>query len=180
MPVRLTMATLITAVRDVINDPTGASQRFTDQQIQDQLDLGRTDVNYEELVPVDSITATGSVEYRQYASRFDRWEEDATLQGPSWESLTASSVDYLLGRWNFSAHQPAPVFAVGKVYDIYHAAANLLEAWAAKEKLSFDVETNEQQFLRSQKIKMILEMAATYRRKQRATSVPLVRGDIHG
>jgi hypothetical protein len=182
MPVRATMADIITAVRDLINDPAGASAKFTDQQIQDELDRARYDINYEELTPVDTITAAGQINYLQYASCYENWETDATLQGPSWEDITAntSSEDYLLGRWYFATHQAGPVFVVGKIFDNYKAAVALLEKWAAKEKLQFDFESNEQQFLRSQKIKMILEMARTYRGQCLAITVPMRRRDLNG
>lgn len=61
--------------------------------------------------------------------------------------------------------------------DVYAAAADLLEMWAAKEKLSFDFEADGQTFRRSQKSQSLLELAREYRRQQRPQQVGMVRSD---
>jgi hypothetical protein len=63
-------------------------------------------------------------------------------------------------------------------YDAYAAAADLLEMWAAREKLSFDVDADGARFKRSQKAAMLLELAQTYRRQQRTTIIQQVRDDV--
>jgi len=62
-------------------------------------------------------------------------------------------------------------------YDAYAAAADLLEMWAAKEKLSFDFEVDGQSYKRSQKAQALLELAREYRRQQRPQQGVLVRSD---
>ena len=62
-------------------------------------------------------------------------------------------------------------------YDAYAAAADLLEAWAAKEKLAFDFDADGQSFKRSQKMRALLELAREYRRQQRPLAGVLVRSD---
>lgn len=62
-------------------------------------------------------------------------------------------------------------------YDAYAAAADLLEAWAAKEKLAFDFDADGQSFKRSQKMRALLELAREYRRQQRPQQGVLVRSD---
>ena len=62
-------------------------------------------------------------------------------------------------------------------YDAYAAAADLLEAWAAKEKLAFDFDADGQSFKRSQKAQALLELAREYRRQQRPLAGVLVRSD---
>ncbi len=61
--------------------------------------------------------------------------------------------------------------------DVYAAAADLLEAWAAKEKLAFDFDADGQSFKRSQKMRALLELAREYRRQQRPQQGVLVRSD---
>lgn len=63
-------------------------------------------------------------------------------------------------------------------YDVYGAAAELLEMWAAREKLSFDFSADNAQYRRSQKVEMLLQLAAQYRRRQRPRTIPQVRGDL--
>lgn len=64
-------------------------------------------------------------------------------------------------------------------YDAYAAAADLLEMWAAREKLAFDVDADGARFKRSQKAAMLLELAQTYRRQQRTTIIQQVRNDVN-
>lgn len=63
-------------------------------------------------------------------------------------------------------------------YDLYAAAADLLEMWAAREKLSFDVTADGQTMHRSQKAATLLALAATYRRQQRPQVAMQVRSDV--
>ncbi len=64
-------------------------------------------------------------------------------------------------------------------YDAYAAAADLLEVWAAREKLSFDVNADGASFSRSQKARLMLAQAAQYRRQQRPSIVQQVRNDVN-
>ena len=61
--------------------------------------------------------------------------------------------------------------------DVYAAAADLLEAWAAKEKLAFDFDADGQSFKRSQKAQALLGLAREYRKKQLPQQVGMVRSD---
>jgi hypothetical protein len=63
-------------------------------------------------------------------------------------------------------------------YDVYAAAADLLEMWASREKLSFDVTADGQTMHRSQKAATLLALAATYRRQQRPQVAMQVRSDV--
>lgn len=62
-------------------------------------------------------------------------------------------------------------------YDAYAAAADLLEMWAAKEKLSFDFEVDGQSYKRTQKAQALLGLAREYRKKQLPQQVGMVRSD---
>jgi len=46
MAIRTTMATLVARIRVMISDPSGASQVFSDDTIQEVLDLSRVTVRY--------------------------------------------------------------------------------------------------------------------------------------
>lgn len=63
-------------------------------------------------------------------------------------------------------------------YDVYGAAAELLEAWSAREKLAFDFSADGASYYRSQKSKALLEQAKAYRAKARPLAALLVRGDV--
>ncbi len=63
-------------------------------------------------------------------------------------------------------------------YDVYGAAADLLEMWAAKVALEFDFNTDGQSFHRSQRQVALLRLAAQYRRQQRPVTAKLIRSDV--
>lgn len=177
MTVRLSMADLIARVRLLIHDAAGAGQVFDDQAVQDALDAHRIDVRYLELEAVVTLAPTGTQYLDYYADR-GAWEADETLLDGGYNTLVPDTADRLTGHWTFAASQNPPVYIVGKSYDVYATAADLLEAWAAREKLSFDVDADGARFKRSQKAARLLELAQTYRRQQRTTIIQQVRDDV--
>lgn len=179
MAVRATMAELISRMRTLIGDPAGASQVFDDQTIQDYLDRRQTVVRYAPLRAEGSPRSDGIVDYLDYYADLGDWEADETLCDASYVQLVPASADRITGHWAFDTSQLPPVLIVGKTYDVYGAAADLLEAWAAKEKLGFDFDTDGQSFKRSQKAAALLALAREYRRQQRPVSVGMVRTDAN-
>lgn len=184
MAVRATMTDLISLTRLLIADPAGASQQFNDQQLQDRLDEARDDVRYEQLEIAPSIvnaTSTSNVAqtiFADYYSAYGYWEADVVLQGylsgAYWKVLTPVSQELMLDQAHFvfensiftagtAPGQLPPVFATGKVYDVYSAAAVLLQMWAATLANAYDFSSDSQSFKRSQLLPMKLKMAAEYR-----------------
>jgi hypothetical protein len=195
MAARSTMANLITKVRSLINDPSGGSEVWGDQDIQDQLDRTRFDVRYEQLTPAPTILNAAStsnqagVIWADYYSRYQWWEDDVVLQGvntatsAAWIVLTPAASENFYGHWQFETavftsgtvpSQYPPVFATGKSFDVYMAAANLLEMWAPKYALSYAFTADGQSFQRQQIIDNLTKLACTYRMQARVvTSFPL-------
>lgn len=199
MPVRSTMANLITKVRSLINDPAGGSQVWADQDIQDQLDRTRFDVRYEQLTPAPTILNAAStnnqpaVIWADYYSRYRWFEDDIVLQGvnvgssAAWIVLTPAASENFYGHWQFEINvftsgtapsQYPPVFATGKSFDVYMAAANLLEMWAAKYTLAYAFTADGQTFHREQIIAGLTKMATTYRMQARVVSATPIRMDL--
>lgn len=173
------MAELIGRVRALIGDPADASQTFTDDDVQAALDRYQTVVRYARLHPEPTLLPSGVVEYRDYYAAVGDWEADEQLYDAAWQQLAPAVSDRLTGHWTFaSPGQPPPVYVVGKVYDVYGAAADLLEQWAAKAKLEFDFAADGQQFQRSQKSRALLQLAAEYRRRQRPAVAVQERADV--
>ena len=126
MAVRPTMAYLITFVRELINDPAGADQVFTDQQIQDRLDLNRLDRYAEKLKEADTLTASGSIEWHDFFSKLPFWETDLLIQDPDGDTKTPDVSEPLIGKFHFNAAQnELPLLITGKVYNVYGVAATL-------------------------------------------------------
>lgn len=199
MAVRTSMAALITKVRSLINDPAGASQVWADQDVQDQLDRSRQDIRYELLTAAPWIANesgtnnTPQIVWADYYSKYQWWEDDATLQGnnvttgAAWIVLTPTLSETINGHWAFQINVPTsgvapgqypPVFATGKSYDVYLAAANLLEMWAAKYALAYDFSADGQHFRRSQIAAQLTKLADTYRRSARAITATPQRTDL--
>lgn len=199
MPVRSTMSDIITLVRTMISDPTGASQQFTDQQIQDRLDANRDDIRYENLVIAPSIVNTASTNniasyiFADYFSKYGFWEADVVLQGylsaAYWKVLTPVASELLIdeAHWQFETSvftsgttpgQLPPVFATGKVFDVYAASADLLEFWAATSARRFDFNSDGQSFRVSQVQAGLQKQAEYYRRQCKPKIAQIHRHDV--
>lgn len=171
---RATMATLITRLRRAVGDPAGASQTWTDDELQDFLDDHRVEVRTAELIPVRSVASGGAVSYLEYMAPRGFWEDSPTLQSNSYATIVPATSDLLIGRWTFAASQTAPVYITGQVYDLWGAAVEAAEAWIGKLARDFDFATDGQRFDRSQKVRGLERVAETYRRKARPPGIRLV------
>lgn len=176
MPVRSSMADLIAEVRLKIADPSGGSQFFSDQQVQDHLDSTRLDLQYEALDPRPTL-APSAITWTDYYSRYGYWEADATLIWGNYTTLTPDVSDFIVGHWTFNAGQYPPVFIKGKTYDVWRTSADLLEMWAASFAAAYDFTADGQTFHRAQILKARLDLACQYRRKARSRTVVVARGD---
>lgn len=181
MPVRSTMADLISRTRDLIGDPAGASQRFSDQQVQDALDHnGRLNVRYAVLAPAPSLVQGGIYNYTDYYAGIGDWESDAVLQWGDFRVLTPATSDYLTGHWTFALAEPGqlpPVYITGKAFDIFAAGAYLCDAWAASLTLQFDFSADGRSFQRSQQVQMLRQQAQALRAQARPTVATMRRSD---
>lgn len=180
MAVRPTMDYLITFVRELINDPAGASQQYTDQQIQDRLDLNRMDVYIEDLREADTLTTAGRIEWHDFYSKLPFWEEDAVIQEINGVTLTPDDSNFLLGRWHFNAHQPFPIVITGKVYDMYTVAADFLLISISTLRNAFNWTADGTTVQRISQVKDLQSQAAEFRSKgwSWAKQIKLVRKDL--
>jgi hypothetical protein len=178
MAVRGTMAALILRVRLLINDtlPLGSGQVFVDQDIQDVLDAGRMDLFNEPLKPLPTFSGS-TIQYLNYFSDWTDWETDYVLKQYLTITVTPSSTEPITGAFNFSASTLPPVYITGKSFDIYRAAADLLQRWAAKWVLLYSVSVDGQSLQRAQAHRALTDLAKMYRLQQRAVTVSLIRTD---
>jgi hypothetical protein len=176
MTARTTMATLITHLRLLINDANSTTQQFTDDELEDLLDNRCQKVDQVEMIPVETINATTlQLEYLAYRMLTPFWEGSPVLQDSDLATITPSASDLLRGRWTLSADTDPPCYITGTVYDIYGAAADALEALAAKRMLGYDDLASRFSRPRSQDIEAIHRQAERYRR-QSWPNVLTVRG----
>ncbi len=108
------------------------------------------------------------------------WESDAALYANDYSALVPTVSDLIQGRWTFATSQIPPVFVSGQTYDLYAAAADVLEGWAAQVKLAYGFTSAGQTFNRQQQHQMLLALAEKYRQRARPISASLVRNDVTG
>lgn len=171
------MADLITRVRTLVGDEAGANQALTDQQIQDAMDTHRWEARYMPLTGIVSYES-GVPVYKTWQAPWGQWESDAQLTDTQYGGCTPTVSDFLAGRWTFAQSQTV-VYLTGWTYDLYAAAADLLEAWAGKVSTEFDFTADGASFHRSQKAEALRTLAEKYRRKQQIRVVAQVRGDLN-
>lgn len=129
MAVRPEMAYIITFVRDLINDPAGSDQQFTDQQIQDRLDMTRRDIYRECMVSRDTLLPNGTIEWHDFFTTLSFWEPGYVIQKGNGEVVTPDEDELLVGRFYFEDHMSQPLYITGKVYNVYRVAAQLITSW---------------------------------------------------
>lgn len=177
MAVRATMASLIYRVRGLINDPAGTSQVFDDQTIQDVLDFGRMDIVNEVMIPKPTFTGS-SIQFLNYYSHVGDWEDDIVFKQYLVNIVTPATLEPIAGHITFAATTLPPIYLTGKFYDVYRAAADLLERQAAQWSLSFDFSADGQSFKRSQAAMALQKLAMTYRMQQRPRTIEVTRTDM--
>jgi hypothetical protein len=180
MMARTTLAALITRLRRLISDPAGASQAWTDDELQEALDVYQCHHRYCRLGQEESrAPGTGSITYKRFfTDDIGDWESDVEIVNATWTPVTPTSSDYINGRFEFATEPDWPLTINGKTYDLYGAAADVLDAWAAKVKCEIDFRSEGQDLKQSQKADRMLELALTYRNKQKPQQGTLSRSDI--
>ena len=172
------MASLITSVRTLINDPAGASQIFDDQTIQDVMDESREDVYSQQLTGKPTWVG-GTMQYLDYESEMSSWEDGMVLKQFWTIPVTPSLIEPIAGHFQFAANTLPPVFITGRLFDRYRAAADLLERLAAKWMLSYSFSSDGQSFQRGQATLHLEKRIQALRRHQRAGTISLVRTDAN-
>lgn len=188
MAVRSTMTALIARTRLLVADPNSApSPLFTDQDVQDKLDECRTDLWQALLTPRITFTNPGGMLYNDYyyipggnprGRPVGFFEQGEVLVWGDFSVLTPLTSDELVGHWTFSNQLP-PVMIRGRCFDIYRAAADLLEEKiAALAATTFDFTADGRSMRMSQILDRFEKMRTTYRGKQRAITHPTARTDM--
>lgn len=154
----------------------GTANYWDDNQIEQVLDRHRQDLVRHKLLREPNYIGGGSVIYTRLRSAYGFLEtaasgtavfviEDSVGDNRSTANYTA---DYQLGIFDFNADTGGTaLYLTARSYDIYGAAAELLDQWAANEARSFDFATDGQSFSRSQKAQGLREQARAMRKRAR-------------
>ena len=171
MAARAGMGNLIGRVRLLANVGTSewtldATTYWTDDQIEDRLDLHRVD--YEEQVSTIPVTVDSATEYHDYHLSYGNLEEaesgttrwsvrstSGTLQGTA-----TYTPNYEAGLLVFTADTEGSAMLVRYgAYDVYAAAADIWRARAANVSLYYDIKEGEHSLSRSQMFKHCMTQA---------------------
>ena len=191
---RSTLAVLIQQVRTLTGASTadwilGTANYWDGDQIELVLDRHRIDIDKEPLAPVEKWVGGGTVQYFEHRSQYGNLEATDGGSAVFWleDSVGADqgtanwSADYQRGIVTFTADQAGSArYLSARSYDVFGAAAELLRAWANREKLSFDFSTDGQSFKRAQKAQMLMEMASEYEMQAWPVTVQMSRSDVGG
>lgn len=183
MAVRASMAYIITFVRELINDPSGPDQKFTDQQIQDRLDLARLDYAAVDMKPLNNLASDGTIQWKQWFAPYSFWENDYVIQKIGGASSTPDTPEPLIGKFTYLTHQVQPLVITGKVYNVYRVAANLLLAWVAEIRSQIQMWTADGTTIqRVGQVKNMQDLASKYAGMAwgwgNQTQIKLVRKDL--
>jgi len=168
------MADVFARLRSLIGDTAGV-QVFTDDELQDALDEHRTIARYEPLTP-EGVYASGAMGYTIHHATYGEWEDSVVLTDGAYGAVTISTSDLHIGLFVISSTCPA-VYASGVYFDLHAAAADVLDAWAARLALEFDFSADGSSFSRSQQTAMLREAATAHRGLARPVTRHLVDSD---
>jgi hypothetical protein len=179
---RATLAEILARVRLLVND-RGTPPTFSDDELADTLDQRRSDFFQEPLQEQVTYFAGKPAAWLDYYAPFDLqwWEGDVQLYANTFAPITPATSDLSGGHWTFTTSQNPPVYITGKLFDLYAAAADVLDLWIAQLKLEYDTRQDQRnQFMRQQRITTMTDLAASYRAKQQPQSVTMTRPDTVG
>lgn len=176
------MSTLVNEIRRMTN---ASSNDATDLDIQRELDRARRLVTEEVCWHPEQIGA-GTYSYR--LGRVRPWGLfQAGTAGFSNVGTIRDSWGTIKTNWSISEDgwieftSPGSIGSArhftGYSYDIYRAAASLLEDMASAQLRQYDVTLGGDQQMRSQKAKALQEQAQYFRKKQLSPCVEVIRSD---
>lgn len=189
------LSSLITELRGMTEAGTAdytvtGSTYWTDDHLQDVLDIHRTDVIFQPLAMYPAQVQGGSLSYRDYRAA-NGYLETTTggtsvfyLQDATGETIGTSNYtpDYRRGVFVFNTDQRGSVYYMtGSSYDLQAAAADVWRRKAAHlAPTSFDFSTDNHSISRSQVYQHCLEMASFFEGKSgdAVQTVAMFRSDL--
>lgn len=137
-------------------------------------------VSHEPLTPVPSYEAGTGLVYKRYEHRLGDWSADTFLQDGDHAVLSPDEAAIDKGVWTFTSNTASPVYITGTTFDVYAAAATLLEAKAAAKAgdlVSFSAQNGSYSY--APKSKQYMQIAKKYRAMARVGAVELRRSDLN-
>lgn len=161
MAVRPGMQYIIDFARELIFDvdTNGNEEFFTDQQIQDRLDLHRLDAYILPLQEADTLGTDGRILWHDFFAPYPMWEEGATVQRAGGEVRTADEVDYRVGKWHFDEPENQPLYVTGRCYNVHMAASKLAMQMEQELRHQFNFTTDGLTIQRISQVKELHQLS---------------------
>ena len=170
------LSDLVRRVRLLVDD--GTAGVWTDDELQDFLDLHRVRVDREPLSMEETYVSSSSIEYKRYQSRFRdfEWGGTATFKvedsAGSVRGTAEYTPDYVNGRVEMITDQGgSALYLTAWSYDLNGVAAMLWKVRAGKVSGFYDFKADEHSMSRSQWFRHCLEMSSTYEKLARARTI---------
>jgi hypothetical protein len=175
---RATLAEILARVRLLVND-RGTPPTFSDDELADTLDMHRRDFFQEPLQEQVTYFAGQPAAWLDYYAPFDLqwWEGDVQLYANTFVPITPATSDLSGGHWTFTTSQNPPVYITGKLFDLYAAAADVLDLWIAQLKLEYGTTQETNIYNRGERIATLTGLAAKYRATQAVKQITMTRPD---
>jgi len=175
----MSISYIVEHVYSLIGDK--ARDNYESYQVEDALNQRREEIRYVKCTPLGTRASGGTLTYVTFTAPFEWgwWDTDTVLYDYNYDALTADTEDLRVGRWTFAAEPTRPVYIVGYTYDIYAAAADLLEKRAAD--VAEDIQSfsaSHGSFNYANKRTGPMQMAQRYRAKQRPSVATVYRTDV--
>lgn len=179
MAARTSMGTIIAMVRDMIGDPVGANQVFTDERIQSLLDARRRHVVNYPMVGAP-IRTLNSLTYQTFSNNIDGvWEDGALVNDSQYTNIVYDSMDTVTGQVVLTAPRAIDdLYLTGYAYDENGTAADLLEEWFAKRKEDFSFSRGGRSFSRGEQRQNFQDLIQMYRARSWVLTSTMVRLDM--
>jgi hypothetical protein len=165
-------STMVTRLRSI----TGSTATdFSDAEVQDFLTTNSTDYVREWLTAASSDGTT----YDKFGAETGNWEAGAVFRDSANAIVTTGlTFEVITGIVTAAPPRTESILTItGRAYDIYGAAAELMETWANKLSQEYDVSLDGNTYNRSQKADGLRAAAASFRRKSRTRVGTTERND---
>ncbi|MCA9366867.1 hypothetical protein KC887_01215 [Candidatus Kaiserbacteria bacterium] len=171
---------VVTQVAKLIGD--ASFENFNYEDVETAVQQRRVEMRYETCTPLETRASGGAITYLTYTAPngWGWWDEAATFTNSNYTALTPATSDWNAGRWTFSSEPTRPVRITGFTYDVYAAAADLLEnraAYVSEDISAFSVAHGS--FTYANKRTGPMQMAQRYRAMQRPSVATVYRTDIN-
>lgn len=173
---RSTMEEIIRRLRREIGDPAGDEQQFSDDELEGLLDDHATHHLRHRLERVETVVVEGFQRTIWRALEYP-WEADVALTTAAGSVVTPAVSEPEQGRWIVYSSALA-LYAEGRSYDLYAAAAAACEQWAAGLAREYDFSSSDQNWRRSQAYQNLKELAIGFRARSRVVTRGMTRADV--